>query len=92
MRYFKGSRKVSAKIRRRLLKFAGHFLCRDGDFVSDVVIWEPTYGARRLGMPPEIYIRNLELKTGIPASEIRVAIMKRDVWRTFTVQESTIRK
>ena len=83
---------VSAKIRRRLLKFAGHFLHRDGDFVSDLVIWEPTYGARRLGIPPEIYIRNLERNTGIQASDMRLAMMNRDVWRTFTVRESTIWK
>ena len=84
--------KISTKIRRRFLKFAGHCLCRDDEVVSDLVLWEPTHGTRRRGRPPESYIRNLERETGIPASEMRVAMMNRAVWRTFTVRETTIPK
>ena len=71
--------KVSTMIRRRFLKFAGHCLCRDDEVVSDLVLWEPTHGTRRRGRPPESYIRNLERETGIPANEMRVAMMKRNV-------------
>ena len=78
--------KISTKIRRRLLKFAGHCLRRDDEVVSDLVLCEPNHGARRRGRPPESYIRNLECETGIPASEMKVAMMNRDVWRTFTVR------
>ena len=84
--------KISTKIRRRFLKFAGHCLCRDDEVVSDLVLWESTHGTRRRGRPPESYIRNLERETGIPASEMRVAMMNRAVWRTFTVRETTIPK
>ena len=31
--------KISTKIRRRFLKFAGQCLCRDDEFVSDLVLW-----------------------------------------------------
>ena len=84
--------KISTKIRRRFLKFAGHCLRRDDEVVSDLVLWEPTHGTRRRGRPPESYIRNLERETGIPASEMRVAMMNRAVCRTFTVRETTIPK
>ena len=84
--------KLSTKIRRRFLKFAGHFLRRDDEVISDLVIWEPTHGLRRWGRPPESYICNLERETCIPASEMKVAMMNRDVWRTFTVRKTTIPK
>ena len=84
--------KISTKIRRRFLKFAGHCLCRDDEVVSDLVLWEPTHGTRRWGRPPESYIKYLERETGIMASEMRVAMMNRAVWRTFNVQETTIPK
>ena len=37
---------ISTKIRRRFLKFAAHCLRRDDEVVSDLVLWEPTYGTR----------------------------------------------
>ena len=84
--------KISTKIRRRFLKFSGHCLRRDDEVVSDLVLLEPTHGTRRRVRPPEIYIRNLERETGIPASEMRVAMMNRAIWRTFTVRETNIPK
>ena len=83
---------IFTKIRRRFLKFAEHCLRRDDEVVSDLVLWEPTHGTRIRGRQPESYIRNLERQTGIPASEMRVAMMNRAVWRTFTVRETTIPK
>ena len=84
--------RISTKIRRRFLKFTGHCLRIDGDVFSDLVLLEPTHGIRRRGRPPESFIRNLECETGISASEMRVAIMNHDVWRTFTVREIIIPK
>ena len=84
--------KISTKIIRRFLKFAGHCLRRYDEVVSDLVLWEPTHGTRIRGRPPESYIRNLERQTGIPASEMRVSMMNRAVWRTFTIRETTIPK
>ena len=78
---YRAIEKISTKIRRRFLKFAGHCLRRDDEVVSDLVLWEPTHGTRRRGRPPESYIRNLENETGIPSSEMRVAMMNRAVWR-----------
>ena len=67
--------KISTKIIRRFLKFAGNYLRRDDEVVSDLVLWEPTHGTRRRGRPLESYIMNLERETVIPTSEMRVAIM-----------------
>ena len=38
--------KISIKIRRRFLKFAGHCLRRDDEVFSDLVLCEPTHGTR----------------------------------------------
>ena len=84
--------KISTKIRRTFLKFAGHCLRRDYEVVSGLVLWEPTHGTRRWGRPQESYIRNLERETGILASEMRAAMMNRAVCRIFTVRETTISK
>ena len=84
--------KMSTKNIRRFLKFAGHCLRRDVEVVSDQVLWEPTHVTKRWGRSPESYIRNLEHVTSIPASEMEVAMMNRDVWRTFTIRETTIPK
>ena len=53
--------RVSTKIRRRILKFAGH--CLRSRF------WEPTHGTRRRRRQLESYIRTLERDTDIQASE-----------------------
>ena len=65
---------------------------RDDEVFSDLVLWEPTRVTRRRGRPPESYIMNLKRETGIPESEIKVAMMNRDGWRTFTVRETIIPK
>ena len=67
--------KISTKISRRFLKFAGNCQRRDDEVVSDLVLWEPTHGTKKLGRPPESYIRNLEHETGIPASEMRALLV-----------------
>ena len=84
--------KISTKIRRRFLMFAGHCLRRDDEVASDLVLWEPTHGTIRWERPPESYIMNLERETGIPASEMKVTMMNHGVWITFTFQETTIPK
>ena len=84
--------KIYTKSRRRFLKFSGHFLLRDDEVVSDIVLWEPNHVTRRRGMPPESYIRNIERETDILASEKKVAMMNRGVWRTFTVRETIFPK
>ena len=44
--------RLSNKIRRRVLQFAGHCLRREEDIVSDLVLWQPTHGTRRRGRQP----------------------------------------
>ena len=46
---------LSNKIRRRL-KFAGDYLRREDEVVSNMVMWQPTHGSRRRGTPPDSYI------------------------------------
>ena len=74
--------RLSNKIRRRRLKFAGHCIRREDEVVSDLVLWQLTYGTRRRGRPPDSYIKTLERDTGL-----RAAIKNRDVWKSITVRE-----
>ena len=39
--------KISTKTISRFLKFAGHYLHRDDEVVSELVLWGPTHGTRR---------------------------------------------
>ena len=77
--------RLSNKIIRRRLKFGGHCLRREDEVVSDVVVWQPTYGTRRRGRPPDSYIKNLERDTGLRENDLRAAMMNRDVWKSKTV-------
>ena len=83
--------RLSKKIRRRILKFAGHFLQREDEVVSDLVLWQPTHGTRSRGRPPDSYIKTLERDTGLRENYLRAAKMNRDVWKSITVRESIIR-
>ena len=80
--------RISNKIRRRRLKFAGHCLRREDEVVSDLVMWQPTHGTRRRGRPPDSYIKTLERDTGLRENDLRAAMMNRDVWKSITVRES----
>ena len=81
--------KISTKIRRRFLKFAGPCLCRDDEVVSDLVIWEPNHVIIRRGRPQEGTSGIWSAKL---VYEMRVDMMNRNVWRTFTVRETTTPK
>ena len=80
--------RLSNKIRRRRLKFAGHCLRREDEVVSDLVLWQPTHGTRMLGRQPDSYIKTLERDTGLRENDIRADMMNRDVWKSITVRES----
>ena len=64
--------RLSNKIRRRRLKFAGHCLRREDEVVSDLVLWQPSNGTRRRGRPPDSYIKTLERDTGQRENDLRL--------------------
>ena len=79
--------RLSNKIRRRRLKFAGHCLRREDEVVSDLVLWQPTHGTKTKVRPPDSYIKTLERDTGLRENYLRVAMMNCDVWKSITVRE-----
>jgi len=71
--------KISAKIRRRRLKFAGHCARREDEVVAELVLWNPSHGTRRRGRPPETFIKTLERDTGLRAEDLRGMMLDREM-------------
>ena len=55
--------KVSDKIKKRRLHFAGHCLRSSGQVVSDLVLWKPVHGKRGAGRPIMTYVDLLCVRT-----------------------------
>ena len=73
--------RLSNKVRRRILIFSGHCLRREDEVVSHLVLWQPTHGTRRRGIPHNSYITYLERDTGLRENNLRAAMMNCDVWK-----------
>ena len=52
--------RLSNKIRRMRLKFAGNCIRKEYEVVSDLVLWQPNHGARRRIRPRDSNIKTLE--------------------------------
>ena len=72
--------KVSDKIRKRRLQFAGHCVRSSGQVVSDLVLWKPMHGKRSVGRP----IMTCQ-DTGQTPAEIKTCMESRRarVWRAI---------
>ncbi len=80
------SLKISEKIRRRGLKFAGHCRRSDGEIAANVVLWTPKHGQRKQGRPALTYIDLLRKDTDIPAGELSNCMRDRTDWRSVTAR------
>ena len=76
--------KVSDKIKKRRLQFAGHCLRSSGQVVSDVVLWKPVHGKRGAGRPIMTYVDLLCQDTGQTPAEIKTCMENMRVWRAIT--------
>ena len=76
--------KVSDKIKKRRLQFAGHCLRSSGQVVSDLVLWKPVHGKRGAGRPIMTYVDLLCQDTGQTPAEIKTCMENRCVWRAIT--------
>ena len=63
--------KVSDKIKKRHLQFAGHCLRSSGQVVSDLVLWKPVHGKRGAGRPIMTYVDLLCQDTRQTPAEIK---------------------
>ena len=78
--------KISDKIKERRLRFAGHCCRRADEAVSRLLLWSPKHGKRKPGRPSLTYIDQLQLDTGLEATEVRTAMLDRSVWRAINVR------
>ena len=76
--------KVSEKIRKRRLQFAGHCMRRTGQVITDVLLWKPLHGKRSVGRPITTYVNLLCQDTGLKPVELRTCMEDRSVWRAIT--------
>ena len=75
--------KVSDKIMKRRLQFAGHCVRSTGEVVSDLVLWKPVHGKRNAGRPMLNYVDTLCQDTGLEPNEMKTCMEDRQVWRTI---------
>ena len=81
-----GLPKLSDKIRRRRLTFAGHCRRSEDELASKLVLWTPKHGQRKQGRPALTYIDVLTKDTGLPADELNTCMQDRKVWRSISAR------
>ena len=75
--------KVSDKVRKRRLQFAGHCVRSSGQVVLDLVLWKPLHGRRSVGRPIMTYVDLLCQDTGQTSAEIKTCMENRRVRRVI---------
>ncbi len=81
-----GLPKLSDKIRRRRLTFAGHCRRSENELASKLVLLTPKHGQRKQGRPALTYINVLTKDTGLPADELNTCMQDRKVWRSISAR------
>ena len=74
---------LSSELRQRRLRFAGHCWRRKDELCSQLLLWEPTHGKRRVGAPAKTYVDLLEDDTGIKKEEFQKLMGDRELWRDY---------
>ena len=77
--------KLSHKIKERTRRFAGH-CSRSEEIASELIHWKPKHGQRKPGRPKLKYTDILAKDTGLEATELRIAMQDRTLWRAITVR------
>ena len=73
--------KVTATIRHRRLKLAGHCCRHPEEAASKLVMWTPDHGKRGRGRPARSFVQQLHDDTGLNTQEIATVMTNRDQWR-----------
>ncbi|KAI8502220.1 hypothetical protein Bbelb_198080 [Branchiostoma belcheri] len=72
---------VSATIRERRARFAGHCYRNKRELVSNLLLWAPTHGHSSLGRPHRTYIDQLAEDAGVRAEHLGQLMADRAAWR-----------
>ena len=72
---------VTKTIQARRTRHAGHCLRSRGELISDVLLWNPTYGRAKAGRPARTYIQQLREDTGCSTEDHPEAMNDMEKWR-----------
>ena len=72
---------ITKTIQVRRTRHAGHCWRSKDEFISDVLLWTPTYGCAKAGRPARTYIQQLCEDTGCDPEDLPEAMNDREKWR-----------
>ena len=72
---------ITKTIQVRRTRHAGHCLWSSDELISDVLLWNPTYGRAKAGRPARTYIQQLCEDTGCNPKDLPDAMNDREKWR-----------
>ena len=72
---------ITKTIQVRRARHAGHCWRSKDELVSDVLLWNPTYGQAKAGRPAQTYIQQLCEDTGCNPEDLLEAMNDREKWR-----------
>ncbi len=73
--------RLSEKLRRRRLQFAGHCYQAKDKAVSKTVLWTPTNGRKSRGRPSKIYVDLPSDDIGLSGRDLETTMLERCHWR-----------
>ena len=75
--------KITTRISKRRLQFAGHCMRSEGKIISELVTWRPTQGRRSAGRPTKTFVDLLHQDTGLTTHEIETCMQDRGLWKAI---------
>ena len=72
---------ISPILRERRMRFAGHCWPAKQELASDLLLWSPNHGKRRVGRPAITYIDQLCRDTGCLPNDLPALVQDRNGWR-----------
>ena len=72
---------ITKTIQVRRTRHAGHCWRSRDELISDVLLWTPTYGRAKAGLPARTYIQQLCQDTGCSPEDLPEAMNDREEWR-----------
>ena len=72
---------ITKTIQVRRTRHAGHCWRSKDEFITDVLLWTPTYGRAKSGRPARTYIQQLCEDTGCNPEDLPEAMNDREKWR-----------
>ena len=72
---------ITKNIQVRRTRHAGHCWRSRDELISDVLLWTPTYGRTKVGLPARTYIQQLCEDTGCSPEDLPEAMNDREKWQ-----------